>query len=111
MSRYYLLFVVILLNGSGLTGCTTPVPVASHSLRCEVSAELLKSECAQPTAISEDATFAAVVDTMRADRQALLECRSRMVALRDSIIRCNRQADSYNQKVDEINNTSRDRSD
>lgn len=107
MNRPYLLGIAMLVNGSLLAGCTTPVPVASHSLGCEVSDELLGSRCEQPKPVAEDATFASVVDTMRADRQALLECSSRLEALRDSIIRCNRQSERYNNQVDELNGRRR----
>jgi len=106
MSRHYLIGIFMLASGS-LLGCTTPVPVASHSLGCEVSSELLGSQCEQPRPVAEDATFESVVDTLRADRQALLECGSRMEALRESVIRCNRQAELYNKQVDEINGKSR----
>jgi hypothetical protein len=82
--------------------CATPVPVATHSLRCDASAELLTAKCENPQPVAEDATFATVVDVMRKDRQALLECGLRMEALQASIIRCNHQADQFNTKLDKI---------
>lgn len=86
-----------------MVACASPVPVATHSLRCDASAELLTVRCENPQPVAEDAIFATVVDVMRKDRQALLECGLRMEALQESIIRCNQQADQFNTKLDRIN--------
>jgi hypothetical protein len=86
-----------------MMACATPVPVATHSLRCDASAELLTARCEYPQPVADDATFATVVDVMHKDRQALLECGLRMAALQESIIRCNRQTDQLNTRLDKIN--------
>lgn len=98
---------LIVMGCLAMVACATPVPVATHSLRCDASAELLTARCENPKPVAEDATFATVVDVMRKDRQALLECGLRMEALQESIIRCNQQTDQFNTKLDKINETNR----
>lgn len=92
----------ILLGSLLITGCKT-LPVASHAIGCEVSAELLASKCAAPAPVTNDTTYAALVDTMQADRKALQECGNMADALRGSLLRCNQAADEYNGKIDALN--------
>ena len=96
--------ITILLGGLALAGCKT-VTVVPHALKCEVSAKLLADKCAAPRPIANDATYAALVDTMQADRKALQECSIAADTLRDAIERCNQATDAYNKKIDAINNT------
>lgn len=97
----------VLVAGLALAGCCPTVIVAPHATRCDAGAELLAARCAPPQQISGDATFASVVDAMRADRQALSECGLSLDALRDSINRCNQAVDEFNKKVDELNAKSK----
>ena len=87
-----------------LAGCKT-LPVATHAIGCEASAELLASKCAAPRPLANDATYAALVDTMQADRKALQECSNTTDALRDALQRCNQASDEYNNKIDTLNRT------
>jgi hypothetical protein len=94
--------------GSGFVGalclsaCST-VAVVPHAMKCDASAPLLAARCAQPAPLAGEATFAAMVDAMRSDRQALRECALSFEALRDSLIRCNQATDDFNRKIDAIN--------
>ena len=92
----------VLLGSLFISGCET-LPVVPHAIGCEVSAELLAGRCAEPKPIRNDATYAALVDTMQADRRALRECGVAADALRDAIKRCNQATDEYNKKIDAIN--------
>ncbi len=103
MSLHYRAIPLITMGCLLVGGCTTPVPVVSHTLRCDMNTELLESRCAKPRTIATDATFETVVDVMRDDRQALLECGLRMEALQESIRRCNQQTEQLNSRIDDIN--------
>ena len=103
MNLHSCTITLIALGGLLAGGCTTPGPVISHSLRCDTNAELLASKCAKPHTIASDATFETVVDAMRDDRQALLECGLRMEALQESVRHCNQQAEQLNTRIDDIN--------
>lgn len=92
----------ILLVSLFITGCKT-LPVASHAIDCDVSAELLASKCAAPAPVTNDTTYAALVDTMQADRKALQECGSMADTLRDALQRCNQATGEYNSKIDALN--------
>lgn len=92
----------ILLGSLFLAGCKT-LTVVPHAVSCEVSKELLTGKCAEPRPITNDTTYAALVDTMQADRKALRECIIAADALRDAIKRCNQATDEYNRKIDAIN--------
>ena len=94
----------ILLCSLFIAGCQT-LPVASHAISCDVSAELLASKCATPAQITNDATYAALVDTMQADRKALRECSTTADTLRAAIKRCNQATDEYNKKIDTLNSS------
>ncbi len=91
-----------LLGSLVVVGCKT-LPVVPHAIHCDVSAELQASKCAEPRQMANDATYAALVDTMQADRKALRECGATANALRDAIKRCNQATDEYNKKIDAIN--------
>ena len=93
---------LLLLPSLYVTGCTT-LPVAPHAINCNVNAELLASKCAAPKPVSNDMTYATLVDTMQADRKALRECSNTVDALHDAIKRCNQATVEYNQKIDIIN--------
>jgi hypothetical protein len=92
----------ILLGSLFMTGCKT-LPVASHAIGCDVSAELLASKCVAPRPITSDTTYAALVDTMQADRKALQECGNTADTLRDALRRCNQATNEYNNKIDAVN--------
>jgi hypothetical protein len=94
----------ILLGAMFIAGCKT-VPVVPHAFSCDVSAELLTGKCAEPKPIPNDATYAALVDTMQADRKALRECGAAVDALQDAIKRCNQATAEYNKKIDAINSS------
>jgi len=94
----------ILLGSLFIAGCKT-LTVVPHAVNCEVSKELLAGKCAEPRPIANDTTYAALVDTMQADRKALRECSITADTLRDAIKRCNQATDEYNKKIDAINNT------
>ncbi|BCK87295.1 hypothetical protein MIZ01_1067 [Sideroxyarcus emersonii] len=79
------------------------VPVVPHALNCNVDAALLDSTCAPPRPIANDATYAALVDTMQADRKALQECGSTTDALIAAIKRCNQATAAYNDRIDALN--------
>ena len=85
-----------------LAGCKT-LPVATHAIGCDVSAELLASKCAAPKPLANNATYATLVDTMQVDRKALLECSNTTDALREALQRCNQVTDEYNKKIDTLN--------
>lgn len=104
MNALKLTLGITLMCNIFVTGCTTPVPVVSQTMRCDASPDLLASECGKPKQIPEDATYETLLGVMRDDRQALLECGIKMEALRDSIVRCNQQTDQFNKKVEVINN-------
>lgn len=84
-------------------GCTTPVPVVSHSIRCEPDARLLASDCPKPRELPQDATFQTLVDTMLDDRKALSECGSSVQALVQSLNACKQAVDEFNKKIDAMN--------
>jgi hypothetical protein len=92
----------ILLITLFIAGCKT-LPVASHAVNCDASAELLASKCATPRQITNDTTYATLVDTMQADRKALRECGIAADALRETLKHCNQATDEYNKKIDAIN--------
>lgn len=93
----------LMLAGSLLAaGCKT-LPVASHTINCEVKPELLASKCSSPRQIANDATFATLVDTMQTDRQALRECGIMVDALRDTLTRCQAATEEFNKKIDALN--------
>jgi hypothetical protein len=92
----------ILLVSLFIAGCKT-LPVASHAINCNASAELLASKCATPRPITNDTTYAALVETMQADRNALRECGIVADALRETLKHCNQAIDEYNKKIDAIN--------
>ena len=94
----------ILLGCLFIGGCKT-LTVVPHAVNCDVSAELLAGKCAAPQPITNDTTYAALVDTMQADRKALRECGITADTLRDTIKRCNQATAEYNKKLDAINNT------
>ncbi len=93
----------ILLGSLFLAGCKT-LTVVPHAVSCDVNAELLAGKCAEPRPITNDTTYAALIDTMQADRKALRECSIAADALRDAIKRCNQATDEYNKKIDSLNN-------
>jgi hypothetical protein len=92
---------LLLSVGILIAGCQT-LPVVPHALTCNASAELLASKCAAPRPISNDITYAALVDTMQADRKALQECGITADTLRNTLKRCNQAADEYNKKIDAL---------
>jgi hypothetical protein len=94
----------ILLGSLFIAGCKT-LTVVPHAVSCDVNEELLAGKCAEPRTITNDTTYAALVDTMQADRRALRECSIAADALRDAIKRCNQATDEYNKKIDAINRT------
>jgi hypothetical protein len=96
------LYFALLSSGLFICGCQT-LPVASHTIKCDVSAELLTAKCATPGLITNDTTYAKLVDTMQADRKALQECGATADALRDALRRCNQATDEYNNKIDAAN--------
>ena len=96
------LFLLISLY---ISGCNT-LPLVPHAVNCEVNEELLATKCAPPKPISNDISFATLVDTMQADRKALRDCASTTSALSDAIRRCNRATAEYNQKIDAINSAN-----
>lgn len=85
-----------------LAGCQT-LPVVPHAIGCDVSAELLAGKCAAPRQITNDATYATLVDTMQADRNALRDCSIAAETLRETIKHCNQATDEYNKKIDALN--------
>ncbi len=85
-----------------IAGCKT-LPLVPHAINCDVNAELLASKCATPKPISNDITYATMVDTMQADRKALRDCSITADALRDAIKLCNQATAEYNLKIDAIN--------
>jgi hypothetical protein len=85
-----------------LAGCQT-LPVIPHAVNCDVSAELITGKCATPRPITNDTTYATLVDTMQADRKALRECSIAADALRDAIKHCNQATDEYNKTIDTLN--------
>lgn len=85
-----------------IAGCKT-LPSVPHAINCDVNAELLASKCAAPRPISNEITYATIVDTMQADRKALRDCSITTDALRDAIKRCNQATAEYNLKIDAIN--------
>lgn len=106
-SRLICSTLVPILAGSMLiAGCRT-VPVVPHALTCDASAELLASKCPPPRPLADNATFAALVDTMQADRQALRECGMTVDALIKTIRQCNHATDEYNRKIDAINSAGK----
>jgi hypothetical protein len=92
----------MLLASLFMAGCRT-VPVVPHAVGCDASAQLLASKCLPPRQLEDNATFATVVDTMQADRQALRECGMTVDALIKTIRQCNHATDEYNKKIDAIN--------
>ncbi|HLY96695.1 MAG TPA: hypothetical protein VKO66_05725 [Sideroxyarcus sp.] len=92
----------ILLGTLFVTGCKT-VPVVPHAFSCDVSEELLAGKCAEPKPIPNNATYAALVDTMQADRKALRECGVTVDTLQNAIKHCNQATAEYNKKIDAIN--------
>lgn len=102
MKELCLKLTQILLGSLFIAGCQT-LPVVPHAISCDVSAELLASKCATPTQITNDTTYAALVDTMQADRKALRECSIMADTLRVAIKRCNQATDEYNKKIDTMN--------
>lgn len=88
-----------------IAGCKT-LPLVPHAVNCDVNAELLADNCAPPKPISNGISYAALVDTMQADRKALRDCNITTSALRDAIRRCNRATTEYNQKIDAINSAN-----
>lgn len=98
--------ILILMGGICIAGCTTTVPVVPHAIRCELGPKLKAYRCAEPKPLPQDATFQTLVDTMLADRQALLECNLSANALRNSINRCNQATDDFNKKIDELNQSN-----
>lgn len=95
---------LMLLGCLFFTGCRT-LPVVPHAINCEVSRELMSGKCAEPRPIANDTTYAALIDTMQADRTALRECSITADTLRDAIRRCNQATDEYNKRIDAINST------
>lgn len=102
MNRLWQAFNLIVMGGL-LVGCTSVVPVASHAIPCDISADLLAKDCAQPSQLPEGITFTDLVDKMRADRKALQECGLSQEALRQSVKACNHKIDEFNQRIDELN--------
>ena len=96
---------LLLLVSLYIAGCKT-LPLVPHAVNCDVNAELLASKCAPPKPISNDISYATLVDTMQADRKALRDCNITTNALRDAIRRCNRATAEYNQKIDAINSAN-----
>ncbi len=94
--------LAILLGSLSISGCKT-LPVVPHAISCDVNAELLTGKCAEPRPVANNATYAALVDAMQADRKALRECGITADTLRDAIKRCNQATDEYNKKIDAIN--------
>lgn len=94
----------LLLGSLFIGGCKT-LTVVPHAVNCEVSAEMLAGKCAEPRPITNDTTYAALVDTMQADRKALRECSVTADTLRDAIRHCNRAIAEYNRKIDAINSS------
>jgi hypothetical protein len=105
MKGAHLKLTPVLLVSLFIAGCQT-VPVVPHALDCNVSSELLAGRCAKPMPIAKDSTYATLVDTMQADRQALRECGNTADALRDALKRCNQAALEYNRKIDANNKTN-----
>ena len=106
-SRFICSTLIPILAGSMLVaGCRT-VPVVPHAVACDASSELLASKCPPPRPLADNATFAALVDTMQADRQALRECGITVDALIKTIKQCNHATDEYNKKIDAINNAGK----
>ena len=95
-------FAPLLLCSLFIAGCQT-LPVVPHAIDCDVNAELLASKCPPPGQIANDTTFATLVDTMQADRQALRECGVTVDTLRDALKRCNAATDEFNKKIDALN--------
>jgi len=87
-----------------ITGCKT-VTVVPHAISCDASAELLARKCATPKPIANDATFATLVETSQADRQALRECAITVDTMRETINRCKQATDEFNKKIDATNST------
>ncbi len=102
MRRTRTKLVPLLLFSLNVGGCKT-VPLAPHAINCDVNTELLASKCATPKPVSNDMTYATLVDILQADRKALRDCSNTTDALRDAIKRCNRATAEYNQKIDTIN--------
>ena len=103
LQRFICLKLTPILVGSlFIAGCRT-LPVVPHAISCDVSAELLASKCLPPRQIADDATFATLVDTMQADRQALRECGVTADALIETIKHCNQAIEEFNKKIDAIN--------
>jgi len=98
------LYFALLSPGLFICGCQT-LPVASHAIQCDVSAELLAAKCATPGQITNNTTYAKLVDTMQADRKALQECGATADALRDALRRCNQTTDEYNKKINAANSS------
>ncbi len=97
-------FIPILAGILFISGCKT-VPVVPHAIGCDVSAELLESRCATPKPVENDTTYAALVETMQADRKSLRECGITADTLRDALQRCNQATAEFNKKIDAINST------
>ena len=102
MKIFFSRLVLILAGSLLVAGCKT-LPVATHAINCDVNAELLASKCSPPLQIAKDATYATLVDTMQADRQALRECGITVETLRDTLRRCNDATGEFNKKVDALN--------
>lgn len=102
MNITHLRLAPLLLVSVYIGGCKT-LPMVPHAINCDVNAELLASKCATPKPITNDITYATMVDTMQADRKALRECSITADALRDAIKRCNQATAEYNLKIDAIN--------
>ncbi|MBI5890683.1 MAG: hypothetical protein HZB47_08400 [Nitrosomonadales bacterium] len=105
MKTTNLQFASLLLGSLLVAGCKT-LPVASHAINCDVGRELLAGKCAAPSPIAGDATYAALVDAMQADRKALQECSIAADTLRETLKRCNRATAEYNKKVDALGNAN-----
>lgn len=103
MNRFRSLPGALLVTSLTLAACSTPLVVAPHAIPCAADDRLLAQQCPPPTPMADDATFEALVDAARGDRQALRECGISLAALRDSLHRCQQAVDDFNRKIDEIN--------
>jgi hypothetical protein len=104
MKELPLTLIPLVLASLITSGCQT-VPVVPHAVNCDASPELLARKCATPGQIANTTTYAALVDTMQADRKALQECNVTADALRETLQRCNQATAEYNKKIDALNSS------
>ena len=97
---------LVLAFSTLLTACCPPIQHIDPPVLCDISAERLAENCAQPSQIPLNATYGDILKIHLADRQALESCKKSDDFLKKQVLLCQTKLKKYGEGIEELNQQS-----